>query len=133
MTKNAKPPQRASNGSAGYDLCSAVNELIPPGEHALISTGLKLSLPVNTYGRVAPRSGLSLKHSLDIMAGVIDRDFRGIVQILIRNFSTVPYTVTAGQRVAQLICERIVTPPCQEVEFLSDTDRCEGGFGSTGY
>lgn len=80
----------------------------------------------------APRSGLTLKNGLDVGAGVIDEDYRGNVGVILFNHSDTEFTVKAGDRIAQLILERIVTPAVEEVEDLDATDRGSGGFGSTG-
>jgi dUTP pyrophosphatase len=80
----------------------------------------------------APRSGLTLKNGLDVGAGVIDEDYRGNVGVILFNHSDTEFTVKAGDRIAQLILERIVTPAVEEVEDLDVTDRGSGGFGSTG-
>lgn len=90
-------------------------------------------MPPGTYGRIAPRSGLASKHFLDTGAGVIDADYRGEVKVLMFNFSEVDYDVKQGERVAQLVLERIVTPEVLVVEKLEESVRGAGGFGSTGY
>ena len=98
----------------------------------MISTALAIATPVGTYGRVAPRSGLASKKFLDTLAGVIDADYRGEVKVLMANFSDTDYEVQKGERVAQLILERIVTPDVVEVQSLEESVRGAGGFGSTG-
>jgi len=89
-------------------------------------------VPVGTYGRVAPRSGLASKFMIDTGAGVIDADYRGIVFVLLFNHSEKDFEVKQGDRVAQLIIEKIQTPDVQEVQDLEETLRGAGGFGSTG-
>lgn len=84
------------------------------------------------YGRVAPRSGLAVKHFLDVGAGVIDCDYRGAVGVVMFNFSDKDFQVTQGDRIAQLIIEKIAMLDVIQVEDLDDTDRGAGGFGSTG-
>lgn len=81
--------------------------MIPARGKALVDTDISIALPVNTYGRVAPRSGLAAKHSIDTGAGVIDADYRGQVKVLLFNFSDVDFKVDVGERVAQLIVERV--------------------------
>lgn len=125
-------PTKASSGSAGYDLSSIENIIIDPGGKALIRTGLKIAIPENTYGRVAPRSGLAVRHGIDVGAGVIDADYRGEVSVLLFNHGKDCYHVHAGSRIAQLILERILTPDVEEVDVLDATERGEGGFGSSG-
>ncbi|XP_064103050.1 deoxyuridine 5'-triphosphate nucleotidohydrolase-like [Macrobrachium nipponense] len=132
LTEHAFAPSKGSNWAAGYDLCSAYDETIPAQGKALIKTDLQIELPEGCYGRVAPRSGLSWKNHIDVGAGVIDRDYRGNVGVVLFNHAKTEYEVKKGDRVAQLICEKIFYPDIEEVQELSDTDRGEGGFGSTG-
>jgi len=98
----------------------------------LVKTDIQVKVPEGTYGRVAPRSGLALKNKIDVGAGVIDRDYRGNVGVILFNLSDEDFQVSPGDRVAQLICEKIEYPEVEELENLDDTDRGEGGFGSTG-
>jgi dUTP pyrophosphatase len=84
------------------------------------------------FGSVAPRSGLAWKHSIDVGAGVIDADYRGPVGVILFNHSDLDFVVKAGDRIAQLIIEKIMTPDVMAVEDLDSTARGEGGFGSTG-
>jgi len=136
-TPLARPPQQANEGDAGYDLASAHQEAvtIAPHTQAMISTGLKLEFPSDHYARVAPRSGLAAKHSIDVLAGVVDSNYKGIIQVILFNHSSTPFVVNPGDRIAQLIFERITTPQLQEVlseSELSQTSRGVQGFGSTG-
>merc|ERR1711939_411702 len=132
LKPNAQIPKRGSDRAAGYDLFSAAEAVVPARGKALISTGLCIAVPEGTYGRVAPRSGLASKFMIDVGAGVIDADYRGEVRVLLFNLSDSDYKVTEGDRIAQLILERIVTPDAVEVESLTETLRGAGGFGSTG-
>ncbi|GAA6018419.1 hypothetical protein JCM10207_000888 [Rhodosporidiobolus poonsookiae] len=132
LVETAKLPVRGSALAAGYDLSSAEDKVVPAQGKALISTGLAIAVPEGTYGRVAPRSGLASKHMIDTGAGVIDADYRGEVKVLLFNHAKDDFQITTGDRIAQLILERIVTPEVQEVASLSDTARGAGGFGSTG-
>jgi dUTP pyrophosphatase len=129
----AKVPRRASAGAAGYDLTSTENALIHPGNRCLVSTGLSIKLPPGVYGRVAPRSGLAVKNGIQVGAGVIDADYRGEVKVLLFNH-TIDHTfvIQPGDRIAQLICERCELPEVIQVDQLGETERGEGGFGSTG-
>jgi dUTP pyrophosphatase len=127
-------PLRADNGCAGYDLTSIEDTSVLPGERKLVSTGLIIQIPNNTYARISPRSGLSCK-GIDIGAGVVDSTYRGIVKVLFINNSLSTYEIKVGNRIAQLILERIETPEITKVnnkEELLQTERNEGGFGSTG-
>lgn len=133
LSANATTPTRGSAFAAGYDLYAAASLTLKAKSKGLVSTDLAIAVPAGTYGRVAPRSGLASKHFLDTGAGVIDADYRGEVKVLMFNFSDVDYEVKQGERVAQLVLERIVTPDVMEVETLEESVRGAGGFGSTGY
>ncbi|KAI0301823.1 dUTP diphosphatase [Multifurca ochricompacta] len=132
LSKKAKLPTRGSALAAGYDLYSAEKKVIPARGKALIDTQLSIAVPPGTYGRVAPRSGLASKFMIDTGAGVIDADYRGVVHVLLFNHSEVDFTVEEGDRIAQLVVERIETPAVVEVENLETTLRGASGFGSTG-
>ena len=130
----AKLPRRASAGAAGYDLHSTENVCIYPGKRVAISTGVSIKMPEGVYGRVAPRSSLAVKHGIHVGAGVIDPDYRGEIKVLLFNHSkNHQYQVNEGDRIAQLILERYETPLIvQMFGDLEETERGEGGFGSTG-
>ncbi|KAJ3552917.1 hypothetical protein NM688_g3897 [Phlebia brevispora] len=128
----ARVPTRGSALAAGYDLYSAEHKTIPAHGKALVDTQLSIAVPAGTYGRVAPRSGLASKFMIDTGAGVVDADYRGIVFVLLYNLSDKDFEVKEGDRVAQLILERIYTPDVMEVEELDETPRGANGFGSTG-
>ncbi|XP_028773824.1 deoxyuridine 5'-triphosphate nucleotidohydrolase-like [Neltuma alba] len=132
LSDKAVLPSRASSLSAGYDLSSAVETKVPARGKALVATDLSIAIPEGTYARIAPRSGLAWKHSIDVGAGVIDADYRGPVGVILFNHSDADFEVKIGDRIAQLIIERIMTPEVEEVQDLDSTARGEGGFGSTG-
>ncbi|XP_074283189.1 deoxyuridine 5'-triphosphate nucleotidohydrolase-like [Silene latifolia] len=132
LSDKAVLPSRGSPLAAGYDLSSAVETKVPARGKALVPTDLSIAIPQGTYARVAPRSGLAWKHSIDVGAGVIDADYRGPVGVILFNHSDVDFEVKEGDRIAQLIIEQIVTPDVFEVEDLDSTVRGAGGFGSTG-
>ncbi|KAG2152862.1 dUTP pyrophosphatase [Suillus clintonianus] len=132
LSDKARIPTRGSSLSAGYDLYSAEKKVIPAHGKALVDTQLSIAVPVGTYGRVAPRSGLASKFMIDTGAGVIDADYRGVVFVLLFNLSDKDFQVEEGDRIAQLIMERIYTPEVMEVDNLDETLRGAGGFGSTG-
>jgi len=132
LSEKAKLPVRGSKQAAGYDLSSAHDVLIPARGKALVKTDLAMIIPEGCYGRIAPRSGLSWKKHLDIGAGVIDRDYRGNVGVVIFNHAETEFQVTTGDRVAQLILERLAEPDVVEVDDLTETERGCSGYGSTG-
>lgn len=106
--------------------------VVPANGKALVATDVAMAIPPYCYGRVAPRSGLASKHSIHVGAGVIDSDYRGAVSVLLFNLSTEPFTINTGDRIAQLIIERIHLPETVVVDDLDATVRGESGFGSTG-
>ena len=132
LAASAKPPNRGSAFAAGYDLYASKEAVVPARGKVLVDTDISIAVPAGTYGRVAPRSGLASKHSIDVGAGVIDADYRGPVKVLLFNLSDNDFKVAVGERVAQLIIERIYTPDVVVVEQLEETVRGAGGFGSTG-
>ena len=140
LSKNAYTPTLGSNQSAGYDLYAAHNIEIPVGHRKLIKTDLQFSLPENTYGRIAPRSGLAYNNGIHTMAGVIDRDYRGNVEVLLVNLDFMngqSFVVKQGDRIAQLVIEKCLVAPelVESYERLEETfliERGQGGFGSTG-
>ena len=129
--EDSQAPTRGSDEAAGYDLYSYESETVVPKQIKLIDTGISIRVPEGTYGRIAPRSSVSKKGIL-INAGVIDRDYRGPVKVMVHNLSNNDYVIKKNDRIAQLILEKIKTPPVELVEELDDTVRGEGGFGSTG-
>lgn len=133
ITETASLPVMATPGSAGYDLSADNDGIIPPADRALVSTGTVIAVPEGTYGRIAPRSGLALRSGISVGAGVIDSDYRGEVMVLLFNHdSSKPFVYQKGDRIAQLILEKIETPPVISVQNLSDiTTRGSSGFGST--
>lgn len=132
LTNNAILPTRGSSGAVGYDLYSTDNVTIPPTHRALVGTGIAVLLPEGVYGRVAPRSGLAVKHGIQVGAGVVDPDYTGEVKVVIFNHGDREFVVKEGDRIAQLVLERCETPEVWEIGNLEETLRGSGGFGSTG-
>ncbi|KAK2073113.1 hypothetical protein P8C59_007419 [Phyllachora maydis] len=132
LSDKARLPTRGSAFAAGYDLYAAQATTVPARGKVLVDTGLSMAVPAGTYGRIAPRSGLAAKHFIDTGAGVIDADYRGPVKVLLFNHGDVDFPVAEGDRVAQLVLERIYTPEVLEVQELEESARGAGGFGSTG-
>ena len=129
---DALPPFKASPWAAGFDLFAAEDGFVRRKGKSTITTGLKISMPVGTYGRIAGRSSLARENGIMVGAGVIDPDYRGVVEIVLFNLGKDDFIVKAGQRIAQIIPEKIKFPTAVEVEDLDPTERGEGGFGSTG-
>jgi dUTP pyrophosphatase len=132
LDSRAVLPTRGSEFSAGLDLYCIEEVSLLPGQRAIARTGLAVAVPEGYYGRVAPRSGLATKQGLDVLAGVIDADYRGEVGCLLYNAGDKPIILAAQSKICQLIVEKIITPEAVWVEDLSDTERGAGGFGSTG-
>ena len=135
LSESATAPSKGSPGAAGYDLAAAQNAVIEAKCRMLIKTDLAVAVPPGTYGRIAPRSGSALKAGIDVLAGVIDLDYRGNIGIVLINLGTSPFTIKSGDFVAQLILERIASDASveevQSVSELGRTARGSGGFGST--
>lgn len=132
LTESSKLPSRGSAMAAGYDLYASEGVAIKARSRALVPTGIAVAVPVGTYGRIAPRSGLAIKHGIDVGAGVVDADYTGEVRVVIFNHDDGDYTIKTGDRVAQLIIEKIETPDVLEVNELQETPRSASGWGSTG-
>ncbi|KAI0154819.1 dUTP pyrophosphatase [Xylariaceae sp. FL1272] len=132
LSETARLPTRGSAFAAGYDVYASKATTVPARGKVLVDTDIAIAVPAGTYGRIAPRSGLASKHFIDTGAGVIDADYRGQVKILLFNHSEVDFPIAEGDRVAQLIIERIYTPEVVEVQELEESVRGAGGFGSTG-
>ena len=132
LNQNATLPTRGSGGAVGYDLYSTEELMVPPAHRALVGTGIAIVLPVGVYGRVAPRSGLAVKHGIQVGAGVIDPDYTGEIKVVLFNHGDKDFEVKKGDRIAQLILERCETPEVEEVGEVKDTERGSKGFGSTG-
>ena len=132
LRENVVLPARGSARAAGYDLCAASNYIIPSWGKGTIDTGLVVSLSPGTYARIAPCSGLAIRNFIDVGAGVVDSDDRGEIKVILFSHSAEDFAVQAGDRIAQLILERIKTLQVKKVATLDDTDHGAGGFGSTG-
>lgn len=132
LTSTARPPERKSEGAAGYDVFSDEDKTVARSERSLISTGFIIAIPLGYYGRLAPRSGLAVQNSIDIGGGVIDSDYRGEVKVCFVNNGKTSYDIKKGDRIAQLIIEKISTSEVEVVENLDSTERGTKGFGSTG-
>ncbi len=135
QSKHALPEYKTAL-SAGMDLTANIDAPIElkPLERRLIPTGLFIELPAGYEAQVRPRSGMALKHGLTCLnsPGTIDADYRGEIGVIIANVSNDPYTIQDGERIAQLVIAKHETISWEQVEVLDETERGEGGFGSTG-
>jgi dUTP pyrophosphatase len=125
-------PRRGSALAAGLDVCSIEAVELQPQQRGTVRTGLAVAIPPGFYGRVAPRSGLAAKNGLDVLAGVIDSDYRGEICCVLYNTGAEVITLPAGSKICQLIVEQIITPEAAWADSLDETARGAGGFGSTG-
>ena len=129
-------PERATASSAGFDLRACVPETLElgAGAWALVPTGLAIALPEGYEGQVRPRSGLAVRHGVTLLntPGTIDADYRGEVSVILVNLGTEAYRVRRGDRIAQLIVQRLPAVTFEEVDELPETARGPGGFGHTG-
>jgi dUTP pyrophosphatase len=127
-------PTYAREGDAGADLRAAEDLIIPAGERALVKTGVKLALPDGVVALVHPRSGLALKHGVTVLntPGTIDSGYRGEIGVILYNTSEQDFAVVTGDRIAQLVFQEYLTADFSRESSLDETDRGEGGFGSTG-
>lgn len=136
LTPTAFEPKKGSAGAAGFDLAAdlGIGQEITlyPGRRLLISTGIAMASPPHTYVRIAPRSGLATKFGIDVLAGVIDEDYRGEVKVILINLGDEPLTIKHGDRIAQAIVELVVPVETAVVDELPETVRGAGGLGSTG-
>ncbi len=129
-------PSPQTDGSAGCDLAAANPEPITlaPGGRALIPTGIAIALPPNHEAQIRPRSGLAIKHGISLLntPGTIDSDYRGEIKIIMINLGQQPFTITKGDRIAQMVVAATLPIKLKQVENLDSTDRGPGGFGHTG-
>ncbi|MBO6272087.1 dUTP diphosphatase [bacterium] len=136
LPNNKILPEYKTEGAAGMDLCAAIEEAIElkPLERKLIPTGLKIELEHGYEAQIRPRSGLSIKHGITLIncVGTIDEDYRGEVCVPIVNISNEAYTIQPDERIAQMVIARAEQAKLEVVTELTDTERGEGGFGSTG-
>jgi dUTP pyrophosphatase len=130
----ARLPRRAHPDDAGSDLFAVEEVIIPPAERRDVGTGIALAIPAGYGGFVQPRSGLAFKHGIMLTnsPGLIDAGYRGELRVSMYNSGTEPFTVAVGERIAQLVIQRVEGPEFIAVDELSDSSRGQGGFGSSG-
>lgn len=140
VSPNSILPVRANAFDAGLDISACEETVVPARGKAIVDTGLAIQFPTDCYARIAPRSGLAAKHSIDVGAGVIDTSYSGVIKVILFNHSDVDFIVKAGDRIAQVIFEKIYTPSnMEEISYealckiaLTKSNRSSGGFGSSG-
>lgn len=141
LTPHAKLPVKASEGAAGFDLFASERTVVPASSardgradigHALVPTGIAVSLPAGHVGRIGSRSGLSTLKNIEVGAGWIDADYRGEIKVELKNFSGEDFVVEQGARIAQLLILPVASPEVEETDSLPPSLRGAGGFGSTG-
>lgn len=128
-------PMRAHTGDAGVDLCTTEDVIIEPGERVLVGTGIAVALPIGTVGLIHPRSGLAAKHGLSVVntPGTVDAGYRGEIKVcLINHDPRTPVELRRGDRIAQLLVQKVELVDFVEVTELDDTTRGAGGYGSSG-
>jgi dUTP pyrophosphatase len=121
-------------GNSGSDIRSVVATIIKPGERKLIDCGFKMEIPEGYEAQIRPRSGLAIKNGITVLnaPGTIDQSYRGIVKVILINLGEEVFYINPGDRIAQMIIAKVETPNFVFVDNLSETEREEGGFGSTG-
>ncbi|MFA6030099.1 MAG: dUTP diphosphatase [Elusimicrobiota bacterium] len=135
LSADVKTPAYAHDGDAGVDLYSTIDHALPPGERVLIPTGLKFAIPHGYEGQVRPKSGLALKHGITVLntPGTVDAPFRGEVGIVLINLDPrESYEIRKGEKIAQMVFNKVEYAAFTEASELSATTRGEGGYGSTG-
>lgn len=133
LSENAHIPTKGSLEAAGYDLYSAYDYIIEKHKRSLIKTDISIDVPYGTYGRIAPRSGLALKYGIDVFAGVIDKDYTGNIGVVLYNSGDEDFYIKKGDRIAQLILEKIQIADLFIVSDIKNDykKRGDAGFGST--
>jgi dUTP pyrophosphatase len=127
-------PGYAQPGDAGLDLCAAESITLKPGERGVVPTGLRLAIPDGHAGLILPRSGLALRHGVTVLnaPGLVDAGYRGEIRVLLINHGAEAVTLERGERIAQLVIQPVAQVRLVETDRLPDSNRGEGGFGSTG-
>jgi len=132
IDERAKTPKKTNTNDAGFDLFSIEKVSIGSGKRAIVKTGITMTIPDGYVGLIWPRSGLAVKNGIDTLAGVIDSGYRGEICVVLQNHGDSTYELNPGDRIAQMIFQTIGCVYFNEVDSLEDSDRGEGGFGSSG-
>ena len=127
-------PQQATPGSAGFDLASAEDVVLQPMERKLVATGIRIAIPMGYECQIRPRSGLAIRHGISLpnTPATIDSDYRGEIKVPMINLGGESFAITRGMRIAQMIFAEVAQARFEEVPELPESERGEGGFGSTG-
>jgi dUTP pyrophosphatase len=118
-------PSLPTSGAAGYDLYAYTDCIVEPGRRIVVPLGFTTKLPEGVYGRIAPRTGLAVKHGLNVLGGVVDPDYTGEMKVILHNTDRYPFVIHSGYRIAQLILERYETPSVHEIETIDLTKDAE--------
>ena len=132
LDEGAILPSRAHAFDAGLDLYAREEQVILPGESAVFDTGVHVELPPGTFGKLESKSGLNVKYDVVSCGGVIDCGYTGSIKVKLYNLGNKPYMVRKGQKIVQMIIQPCVLPAMQVVDHLDETERGDGGFGSSG-
>ena len=130
--KKAIVPTRSNQSDAGWDLYSVTTRPIAPSQRVTIKTGISLEIPEEYVGLIWPRSGMSVKNGIDVLAGVVDSGYRGEIKVILYNHGKSDFLINNKDRIAQMILTPVIKMDLEETDDLPETIRGEGGFGSTG-
>ncbi len=129
---DARIPQYTIDGDAGLELYSSENIVLSSDERKIVKTGISMKISVGYVGLIWDKSGIAVKGGIKTMGGVIDSNYRGDVGVILKNLSDEAYEIKKGDKIAQMLIQKIECPTIEEVDELDETERGEGGFGSTG-
>ncbi|MFA6183631.1 MAG: dUTP diphosphatase [Parcubacteria group bacterium] len=132
INPEAKTPIYALKNDAGMELYSVQDLIVEPGKIIVCETGIAMAIPVGYVGLIWDKSGVAFKGGIKTMGGVIDSSYRGEIKIILTNLSDKNYIINKGDKIAQILIQKVESPDIKEIEVLNDTERGEGGFGSTG-
>ena len=133
LSENAKIPQKSEPGAAGYDLYSTEDYILQPNERRLFKTDVSMRIPSGYYGQIAPRSGLALKNGIAVFGGIVDESYSGNIGVILKNFGVLPLEIKKHDRIAQLLFIRCNNQfEFTQVDTLPESQRGDGGFGSSG-
>jgi dUTP pyrophosphatase len=131
LNDKAQIPTRANENDAGFDLYSIIDTVIPPKQRKTVNTGIAIQMPEHMAGLIWPRSGLSVKRGVDVLAGVIDSGYRGQIMVCLYNTSDEIVVLNAGDKIAQIIFQEVPRVLMEVHESLGSSQRGENGFGSS--